>query len=221
MQIAAEMSQNEQFPEITNKIFSRLFELYGVLDTAGRVITMSGSIFERTSTDPELLRNQVFSETAFWQSSEANSRAVISALKKAVKGEFVRLNAAFRISSKEKQPLELTFLPVEEKQCIVVSARAIERPQRKTKAADETASNLLFAAETAGIGLWYLKVDQGVIRSTRQFSEILGLKHGEDVRFASFLEAVHPDDRARVKDLINDAIRSDDHFEHSFRMVSD
>ena len=221
MQIAAEMSQNEQFPEITNKIFSRLFELHGVLDTAGRVITMSGSIFQRTATEPELLRNQVFSETAFWQSSEGNSRAVISALKKAIKGEFVRLNAEFRISSKEKQSLELSFLPVEEYQCIVVSARAIERPKRKTKEADETASNLLFAAETAGIGLWYLKVDQGIIRSTRQFTEILGLKQGEDVSFKSFLEAVHPDDRTTVKDLVSDAVRSDDYFEHSFRMVSD
>ncbi len=221
MQIAAEMSQNEQFPEITNKIFARLFELYGVLDTSGRVITMAGTIFERTATEPKLLQNQVFSETAFWQSSEANSRAVINALRSAVEGKFVRLNANFRISSKEKLPLELSFVPVEEKECIFVSARVVERPKKKKPAIDDTASHLLFAAETAGIGLWYLSAEQGVIRSTRQFSEILGLKHGEDVSFASFLEAVHPDDRATVKELVNEAVRSDDYFEHSFRMVSE
>ena len=221
MHIAAEMSQNEQFPEITNKIFARLFELYGVLDTSGRVITMVGSIFERTATEPKLLQNQVFSETAFWQSSEANSRAVVSALKKAINGSFVRFNADFRVSSKEKLPLELSFVPLEEDRCIFVSARAIEKPKRKKQSVDDPAQHLLFAAETAGIGLWYLNTDQGLIRSTRQFSEILGLKLGEDVSFASFLDAVHPDDRETVKDLVTQAVRSDDYFEHSFRMVSE
>src|SRR5687767_15751960 len=99
MRTAAEMSQNEQFPAITNELFARLFELYGVLDNAGRVIEITGSIFDRTNIEPHLLRNQVFSETAFWQSSEANSRAVTLALNKAINGNFGRLQARFRVSS--------------------------------------------------------------------------------------------------------------------------
>jgi PAS domain S-box-containing protein len=221
MHIAAEMSQNEQFPEITNKIFSRIFELYGVLDNAGRVITMDGSIFDRTATEAKLLQNQVFSETAFWQSSEANSRAVVSALKKAIEGDFVRFNADFRVSSKEKLPLELSFVPLAEKQCIFVSARSVEKPKRRKTSVEDPAQHLLFAAETAGIGLWYLSTDRALIRSTRQFSEILGLKPGEDLSFASFLEAVHPDDRSTVKDLLTRTVRSDDYFEHSLRVTSE
>jgi PAS domain S-box-containing protein len=220
MQVAAEMSQNEQFPEITNEIVSRLFELYGVLDGSGRVLTVGGTIFDRTTTEPKLLQSQVFSETAFWQSSEANSRSVVSALNKAIEGEFVRLRADFRVSSKEKLPMELNFMPSSQSQRINVLARLVETSKPKKKLADEAASHLLFAAETAGIGLWYLDVKQGRIRSTPQFNEIVGLRPSERVSLAAFLEAVHPDDRENVRSLVSEAVSSGDYFEHSFRVIS-
>jgi PAS domain S-box-containing protein len=220
MRSAVEMSQNEQFPEITNELFARLFELYGVLDNAGRVIEISGSIFDRTSTEPQLLQNQVFSETAFWQSSEANSRAVTVALNKAVKGSFARLQAQFRVSSKEKLPVELNFIPAGTDQRIYVCARLIDTAKYKKPAPDDAAAHLLFAAESAGIGLWYLNFGDGRIRSTHQFSDILGLDPDKDLSFTSFLSAVHPDDRDTVGNFFTEAIRSGDHFEHAFRVVS-
>src|SRR5688500_7144756 len=126
MQPAVEMSQNEQFPEITNELFAHLFALYGVLDNTGRVLEIAGSIFDKTNIEPRLLRNQVFSETAFWQSSEANSRAVTVALRKAIKGNFVRLQAQFRVSSKERIPVELNFIPAGPDRRIYVCARLID-----------------------------------------------------------------------------------------------
>ena len=63
MNFAAEMSQNEQFPPIAEIIFSRLFDLYGVLDDTGRVIEIAGPIFQnnecrtKTASQPGFFRN--------------------------------------------------------------------------------------------------------------------------------------------------------------------
>jgi hypothetical protein len=54
---------------VTRDVFNHLFELWGMLDEGGRVISISGSIFDDVKVDPQLLIGQMFSETAFWQTS--------------------------------------------------------------------------------------------------------------------------------------------------------
>jgi len=126
MNFAAEMSQNEQFPKTVEIVFDRLFELYGLLDDSGRIIELAGSIFDKTNVEPHLLQSQVFSETAFWQSSEANSAAVTKVLKDALSGSFARVFVDFRASSKQKVPLELNLIPSENDGRIFVCARRTE-----------------------------------------------------------------------------------------------
>jgi PAS domain S-box-containing protein len=220
MQIAAEMSQNEQYANLANDIFSRLFDLYGVLDASGRVIEIDGSLFAHTAIEPQLLQNQVFPETAFWQSSEANSRAVTSAFETAGKGEFSRIKADFRASSKVKLPVELSFVPAGNENRIYVFAKSADVPKKKRTTASDVSEKLLFAAESAGIGLWYLSFADDKIRSTPEFDRILGLQSGGGLTFAKFLDAIHPDDRARVREFISNAMHSGEPFEHAFRIVT-
>jgi len=220
MNFAAEMSQNEQFPKTVEIVFDRLFELYGLLDDSGRIIELAGSIFDKTNVEPHLLQSQVFSETAFWQSSEANSAAVTKVLKDALSGSFARVFVDFRASSKQKVPLELNLIPSENDGRIFVCARRTEAAVLQDSSPNEPAALLLLAAESAKIGLWYLNFGEDVIRSTSQFSEILGLEHGKELTFSAFLEIVHQDDRMSVREFLTETIRAGDRYENEFRIVS-
>ena len=220
MSIAVEMSQNEQFPQMVDIVFSRLFELYGVLDGAGRVIEIAGPVFDKTNVEPKLLHTQVFSETAFWQSSESNSRAVNSAVQQALEGTPAKVEVEFRASSREKIPLELNLIPNPENGQIYVCAREVNESGTKTISPADPAAQLLLAAESAEIGLWYLNFSEDKIRSTAQFSEILGLERGKELTYSLFLETVHPDDRESVRDFLSETIRAGDRYEQQFRIIS-
>ena len=42
-------------PTVTS-ILDGVFDFYGTLDAAGEVVSLSGSIYERTNTDPNMLK---------------------------------------------------------------------------------------------------------------------------------------------------------------------
>ena len=72
------------------EIFDNIFDFFGTLDAAGRVLNLSGRIFKTTNTEPNLLLGQQFAQTVFWQSSENTSRIVEKAIEKALSPENIQ-----------------------------------------------------------------------------------------------------------------------------------
>jgi len=204
-------------PSVDPILFSHLFELWGVLDGNGRVIEVSGSIFDDVRVDPQLLRGQIFSETAFWQTSEANSRSVTSAVANARAGEVVKLIVDFRISSKKKQSLELTLVPSEGGRTFVC-ARNIDSAKHDGKNERDLNAEFLFAAEVAGVGLWYWNFENDRLRFSKSWGQVLGSDDFGDLAFEEFLARIHSDDRPTVRRLLAAAIRSGERFSFSFRI---
>jgi PAS domain S-box-containing protein len=206
----------EKTTSINPEVFNHLFELWGMLDDAGRVISISGSIFDDVKVDPQLLRGQMFSETAFWQTSEATSRSVTAAVGDAAKGKDVEIKVDFRVSSKERRPVELTLIPTGDQGRIFVCARHHSTGDR-TDPADPSAE-FLFAAEIAGIGLWYWNFENDRLRFSPQFAQILGSSGSEYLTYEAFLAHVHPEDRPTVRRLLTETIRSGERYSFSFRI---
>src|SRR5688572_8805157 len=204
---------------VSPTVFDHLFELWGVLDEMGRVIAISGSIFDDVKVDPQLLAGQMFSETAFWQTSEATSRAVTSAVSDAGLGKAVGINVDFRVSSKERRPVELTLVPTEDQGRIFVCARQVRLREEEKRSGDPSAE-FLFAAEIAGIGLWYWNFENDQPRFSSQCTEILGLAEGNDLTYEAFLPAVHPEDRIAIRRFLADTIRSGERYSFSFRVTN-
>ena len=198
-------------------VYDHLFELWGLLDESGRVITISGSIFDDVKVDPQLLPGQMFSETAFWQTSEATSRAVTSAVTDAGRGKVVEISVDFRVSSKERRPVELTLVPTGDRGEIFVCARRIRSWEDGADQGDPS-TEFLFAAEIAGIGLWYWNFENDRLRFSSQCAQILGSNVGEDLTYEAFLAAVHRDDRKAVRRFLADTIRSGEKYTFSFRI---
>ena len=209
---------NDETTSVSTDVFDHLFELWGMLDEAGRVIAISGSIFDDVKVDPQLLSGQMFSETAFWQTSEATSRAVTSAVADAGQGEVVEINVDFRVSSKERRPVELTLIPTGNQGTIFVCARRVIGLIGDQTDSRDPSAEFLFAAEIAGIGLWHWNFDNDRLRFSPQCAEILGSNDGEDLTYESFLTSVHPEDRQRVRRFLSDTIRSGERYSFNFRV---
>ncbi len=212
------ISASKESDPIT-EISKHAFDLFGTIDRAGRVIEIQGRLFEGTNIEPARLAGQVFAETVFWQSTESTSRAVIESVESALNGEVVKLDVNFRATAKEKIPVEITFVPSPAAEGLFVFARRLSVSPDAAGSTDP-ASQLLFAAENAEIGLWHWNFMDKSIRSTVKCSEILGLEHDETLTYDTFLAAVHPDDRESVNEFVMRAGRSPERYEYAFRIIS-
>lgn len=216
----------EGFDADATAIFERAFDLYGVLDREGHIIDVRGRIFELTSAQPELLARQPFADSVFWQTSEANVRAVEKALSEVAtdrvdrpESETIRID--FRISADEKVALELTFALLEDRDGeVFVSARTWEASSQPIDALRRESDQLILAAEQADIGLWYWDHVEERLYSTPRCNEIFGLAAYEELNYEKVLAIVHPDDRDFVEKFFDETRRAGSAYEEEFRVVN-
>jgi PAS domain S-box-containing protein len=216
----------EGFDANSTAIFERAFDLYGVLDGDGHILDLRGRIFEKTSAQPELLVRQPFAESVFWQTSEANVRAVEKGWSEAASSvtlhdadQSIRLD--FRINADEKIPLELRFEPIESEDYgrrVFVSARSSES-SRLIDSFRKQSDQLILAAEQADIGLWYWDHIRERLYSTPRCNEIFDIAAYEELSYDKVLTVVHPDDRDFVEKFFDETRRAGSRYEEEFRVI--
>lgn len=217
----ANMAENVPFYPHTRDIFWSVFDFFGTLDTAGRVMSLDGSIFSQTKTDPKLLIGQLFSETVFWQASENTSRAVADAIETAASGTGSSIIVDFRASSDKKLALELILQPLNREgmpDCVFVSGQQITRQQRTVDYYKSEIDELLMAAETAEIGLWYWDLRSGNIYATPKCNDLFNISAYDRLTYDRLIEAVHPDDRDRVTESLQKAHINGTKYTEEFRV---
>jgi PAS domain S-box-containing protein len=98
-----------------------------------------------------------------------------------------------------------------------------ERAERDVLMKDAALSfseqRLSLAADAADAGFWSLEPQSGAAWATPKTRELFGLPPGGDLRLADLLERVHQPDRARLKRLIEEALRSNGGYRAEFRVV--
>ncbi len=206
----------------TETIFNNVFDFYGTLDSEGRVISLSGRIFESTNTNPELLTGQLFSQTVFWQSSENTARIFETGIEKAAKGEVSKLLLDFRVSSDEKVAVEVRLQPLnkgDEQNRIFICGQIITERNAQFGRYKRESEQLLFAAENAEIGLWYWDFVEEKIYSTPQCNELFELAAYEIPTQESFGRAIHPEDREFVERFMEQSRTEGTRYEEEFRVV--
>jgi PAS domain S-box-containing protein len=217
-QTGHDATTSPEFDRRSQAIFDNAFEFFGTLDVTGRIVTLSGRLFERANTNTKLLVGQHFSETVFWQSSENTARVVEKAVTDAVAGTCSTLLVDFRVSADEKVPVELHLQALKAADSIdeiFVFARAL--PAVKVTGLQN--EELLRAAENAGIGLWFWDIKDSRIYATPSCNGLLGLPTSEPVTFESFLTVVHADDRSFVESLFDRLQKRCIAYEEEFRVV--
>jgi PAS domain S-box-containing protein len=209
------------FYPYTRDIFWSVFDFFGTLDKTGRVVSLDGSIFSQTKTDPKLLTGQLFSETVFWQASENTSRAVADAIEAAAAGTGSSIIVDFRASSDKKLALELILQPLKREDipdCVFVSGQQITRQQKTVDYYKSEVEELLSSAETADIGLLYWDLKRGNIYATPKCNDLFNISAYDRLTYDRLIEAVHPDDRDRVTESLQKAHINGTKYTEEFRV---
>ncbi len=210
------------FDSDAETIFYSVFDFFGTLDEKGRVLDLSGSIFEQTNTDPALLVGQKFSETVFWQSSENTAKVLDKAIDKAAAGERERILLDFRISADKKIAVDLCLQPLQGENRanrIFLSAQKVSERRDQIEHYKQEIAELLFAAENADIGLWFWDLAENKIYSTPKCNELFEVPAYDILTYEAFLNAVHPDDRTRVDESLRRAHLNGTRYKEEYRVV--
>lgn len=207
----------------TRSIFLDVFSFFGMLSPEGTVLSLFGKVFEKADVNPEVLVGQLFSETVFWQSSEHTSQILIEAIAEAKKGKKEKVLLDFRISSNEKIVIELYIYPLfdEENQLkqLFICANEVTSREREITFYKEKSEQLLFAAENAEIGLWYWDLLENKIYSTPKCNELFEVPVNMPMKFSSFLEILHPEDRPHVEQALLNSQKYGNEYKSEYRVV--
>ena len=207
-------------------LFSRsalndVFAFYGILTKRGELIELHGRAFERTSVDSSLLIGRKFSETVFWQSSEYTPKSLEIAVADAAQGVKTKSLLDFRISADEKLFVELHLQPSPEfgSERIFFYAYDVTEQEKQIEHYRQRSEQLLFAAESAEIGLWSWNLTNNTVYSTPKCSEIFEIPPFQEIVYQDFIKIIHPDDRARVEEILEFSQAHGTEYDEKFRVV--
>ena len=83
----------------------------------------------------------------------------------------------------------------------------------------ESLARLSLAADSANAALWTLDMDSGQIWTIEKARRLLGLASNRELTLKVFLSNIHPQDRARIHDKMQRAIRKKEDFSDEYRIV--
>ncbi len=212
-------SSDSPFNELTRSIFEGSFDLFGVLDSEGRVIEMHGGIFERAGTKPEKLAGQQFTQTVYWQSSEDIAGLIEEAIDNCLRGACEKLRLQFRLNAEKRVLIEISLVrfPYGGDFRIFISGRTdLENADVSTDI--HRSEHLFTAAENADIGLWYWDLIEQRTYSTPRCNEIFGVPAFEELNFDRFIAAVHPEDQKFVSEFFDISLKDGRVFDEEFRV---
>lgn len=207
----------------TLDIFENVFAFFGTLTPEGFVLSLKGKVFERTNTDPNFLVGQKFSETVYWQASEHTAAILDAAILEAAKNKNFKTLLDFRVASQEKIIVELFLYPLAESDAqarqIFFCAQEVTDREKEIEYYKTRSEHLLYAAENAEIGLWFWDLAEDEIYSTPKCNELFEIPAHDVMTFQSFLEIVHPEDRAWVEAALKDSQANGKSYDAEYRVI--
>ncbi len=207
------------FDNQSRTIFRNVFAFFGTLTSEGFVLSLEGKVFERTTTDPQLLIGQKFSETVYWQASEHTAERLGNAVAEAAKGTHSKSLIDFRVSADEIINIEFYLHSISDDGVIFFCAQEVTSREKEIEFYKESSERLLFAAENAEIGLWFWDLVEDKIYSTPKCNELFELSSQEIFTFRKFLDVVHPEDLERVKAALEESQINGKEYDIEYRVV--
>ena len=213
--LRGEIYTNPQFISI----FEDVFAFFGLLTDKGVLVNLRGRIFEKTSLNPELLIGQKFSETVFWQSSDTTSKMLDKAIETTADGKFSRVLLDFRLSSEEKLCVEMNLYPAQPGEQIFFCAYDVTEREREIEYHRQRSEQLLYAAESAEIGLWSWDLKNNNVYSTPKCNELFETSAYDSLIYDSFVNILHPEDRERVEAVLHESQMTGKEYNEQFRVI--
>lgn len=202
------------------RLFEDLYAFFGTLSSNGSILSLDGTIFDKTTIEPEVLIGQKFSDAVFWQSSERNVQLINQAVNESSNGNKSKFLINFRVNSTIKKLVEVSFQPISETNEIFFCALDVTQREGEIEFHKIRGEQLLYAAESANIGLWFWDVIEDKIFSTPHFNEIFEVPDHDLIDLDSFFKVLHPEDRERVELSFHESQFSGKEYKEEFRVIN-
>lgn len=223
---AAKLNKTMEFPLDIQaiEILKNLFAIYGTISPQGKVLALAGNIFDKTFADPNDLIGHNLTETVFWQSSDANFRMITDAVEAAGKGITSKTVLEFRISKEEICFIELNLCPVYDADSrnikhIFLCGQDVTAREMEIEFYKKRGEQLLYAAESAEIGLWFWNLVEEKLYSTPKCNEFFEISPFDVLSYNDFLEVVHPDDRQSLVETFLESQRNGSEYDIEYRVI--
>ncbi len=198
-----------KFDKNSQDIFENVFTFFGTLTPDGYVLSLTGKVFERTATAPELLIGQKFSETVYWQSTEQTPNTLEQAIIENANGQKTKTTLDFRVNSQEKIIIELFLQPIQNSQAatklLFFCAQDVTSREKEIAFQKNRSEQMLYAAENADTGLWFWDLSEDRMFVTPKCSELFEISSHELFTSQSMMNIVHPKDRTEVENAFRDS----------------
>jgi formate hydrogenlyase transcriptional activator len=99
-----------------------------------------------------------------------------------------------------------------------VFANALERKYH-LQALQSREEQMLLASEAADVGLWVWNIALDTIWATDKARKLYGLSPDDVLNMQRFLACLHPDDRERIKNAVEQVFRNSGSFKEEYRVV--
>ena len=102
----------------------------------------------------------------------------------------------------------------------VLQARQLARQLQVSEAeARETEQQMALAASAAELAMWMWDIPRDEIWTTDKGRALFGFAESENLNLERFLDALHPEDRDRVREVVKEALNGTGENESEFRIV--
>jgi PAS domain S-box-containing protein len=181
------------------------FYLNGTLAPSGAIKELNGQGLTESKLNSENLTGKDF----FLLAGEGPERQLLKdAVANAAGGQAASADAMFRVSQENAKRLKFTFTPINsengEVKDIFFTAQDISIYDAKSIYRNRS-EQLLLAAETAAVGLFFWDLGKDELVTTPTFNELYGIAPDEIMTREKFSRAIHPDDIGLVNETIQRA----------------
>jgi PAS domain S-box-containing protein len=196
-------------------INDEVFYLYGTLDSQGFLTELKGQGIADIdfSLNASGSARLTLADLGKGYSLHAvDNSSIKEAVEKAAAGRTVSINAelvapgAASPGGDKPRRLKLTLMPVTGNASVAreISFAALDVTDylEEIKFYKDRSEQLFFAAETAGIGLFFWHLNKDDIFTTPRFNELYGLASDEVMTREKFARVIHPEDMKLVNDTI-------------------
>ncbi len=214
--------KHTQFTQ-TKTFLDNVFVLYGTTNAEFTLTSIEGNLLDNIDIEPNLLIGQDFMDLVFWQTDSLNVESLRNVLQTALKKGFSRASIQFRVNAHKNLYLELNISVNKDENDSVKDlffcATDVSSKVHEVEFYKKRSEHFLYAAENAGIGLWFWDLVKDEIFSTPRCNELLNLSPYDILTFEHFLNTLHPDDRKDVEEKLVDSQQREIEYDVEYRII--
>lgn len=205
-------------------IFNSTFQFIGLTTPEGLVLEANQSSLEATGARSTEVIGRPYWECSWWGHSSQVREQIRQGIAQAAAGQAVHFQTGYRAVDGSIRPVDFSLSPVLDDKgkvaFLVPEARDISDYKAATQELERISQRLQLATLTAEIGIWDWDILQNVIFWDDLMHQIYQVpRTGEKVAYQTWVDRLHPDDRAGAVAALKAALDEGKDFNLVFRIL--